>query len=210
MFRTSETIDKLMPELLAARRDIKPAEKGGKNAYDDYTYAKEADWHSAVMPSLLEHDLFLAFSVAETINLEPRTTKNGGIEYAVQVNGSARITHGSGQWFQVDGVGQGQERSDKGAYQAMTGLKKYLYALLFALPTTDDPEKDNPPPAPKRELTEGEKIAWYQRAIAKACEEKDVARLNKLGTELPTKGFPADIQQMLSEKASEALMSLEP
>lgn len=209
MQQTSEKTDVLMPAVLAARRDIKPASKGGENKYDHYSYAKEEDWHAAVMPALLAHDLTLSFSVTEIINLESRKTKNGGTEYVVQVNGTARLTHVSGQWMSVDGVGQGQERSDKAAYQAMTGLKKYLYALLFALPTTDDPENEKPPTrTPKRQWTEGERVAWFRDEIVKATDVKDSARLEKLGVEIPTKGFSTENQQVLLEKAAVALTSL--
>jgi len=38
-------------------------------------------------------------------------------------------------------VRAGQDRGDKAIYQAMTGAKKYGYAMLFSLPTTDDPEQ---------------------------------------------------------------------
>lgn len=140
--RTSDTIDQILPALLAARRDMNPANKGGFNNFDKYNYANEQNWHEAVMPNLLAHDLTLAFSAPNVLRLENRTTKNGGTEYPVQVHLEARLTHVSGQWLEVDAYGEGQDRGDKGLYKALTGAKKYGYALLFALPTSDDPEAD--------------------------------------------------------------------
>jgi hypothetical protein len=228
--QTSEATDKLLPALLSARLDIKPAAKGGENKFHRYSYAKEEDWHASVMPSLLANDLLLAFSVTDTINLDNRLTKKKDTEYAVEVHGVARLMHTSGQWLEVAGVGQGQEGSDKAAYQAMTGMKKYLYALLFALPTTDDPEQDersqgnHPSPGESgyqrptnqpvqqtpepRDMTEGEKVAWMWDAIASAASSKE--KLEKLGATIPTKGFSPENQQHLLTRCAEHLTALQP
>ncbi len=128
--KTSDAIDKLMPALLNARKGMHAAHKGKKNAHFNYSYANEEAWHEAVQPLLQANDLFLAFSVNGS-------TRNGSL---TTVHGSARVTHASGQWYEVDGVGEGEDKNDKAAYKAQTGLKKYLYALAFALPTTDDVE----------------------------------------------------------------------
>jgi hypothetical protein len=142
--KTSESIDKLMPALHEARKAITPAGKSGKNTFDGYDYANELDWHNAVQPALAANGLVLVFSTEAISNLPERATKKGGTEHTVQVTGFARVFHTSGQWIEVSGVGQGQDRGDKGCYKAMTGMKKYLYALMFALPTTDDPENASP------------------------------------------------------------------
>ena len=138
----SDQLEQLLPALLAARQTITPAHKGGRNDYDKYSYATLEDWHNAVMPALLENKLVLSISTVAIRNLEPRTTKKGGTEYSVEVECKARLWHTSGQWIEVGGVGHGQDRADKGIYKALTGCAKYLYAQLFALPTTDDPEGD--------------------------------------------------------------------
>ena len=138
----SDSVDKLVPALLAARKAITPAKKGGRNDYDKYAYATHEDWHAAVMPHLLENGLLLSLSTVAVENLPDRTTKKGGTEYVVQVVCAARLWHSSGQWIEVQGPGQGQDRGDKGIYKAITGAAKYIYAQLFALPTTDDPEAD--------------------------------------------------------------------
>lgn len=133
--RTSEAIDQIMPALLNARREMRPAHKGKKNDFHKYSYANEESWHDAVQPSLHANNLFLSFSVDVCTRVGTLTT----------VHGTARITHASGQWIEVQGVGEGEDKMDKAAYKAQTGLKKYLYALAFSLPTTDDvedPEND--------------------------------------------------------------------
>jgi hypothetical protein len=129
--RTSEKTDALMPALLKARVAMKPAFKGKKNDHFRYNYANEEAWHDAVQPHLHENDLLLTFSVGEY-------GRTGSLS---MVRGTARVTHAaSGQWLEIDGVGEGEDKADKGAYKAQTGLKKYLYALAFSLPTTDDAE----------------------------------------------------------------------
>lgn len=131
--RTSEKTDLLMPALLAARSHMTPAAKDGRNEHFRYDYATEQSWHDAVQPPLLDRDLFLSFSVTDSERTGNLTT----------VRGTARVTHVSGQWLEVGGVGEGSDNADKGAYKAMTGFKKYCYALCFALPTTDDAEHDS-------------------------------------------------------------------
>lgn len=128
--KTSDQTEKLWPAMLAARKDMKAAHKGKKNDHFKYSYANEEAWHDAVQPPLQANDLFLSFS-ADT------STRTGTL---TTIHGSARITHISGQWIEICGVGEGEDKNDKGAYKAQTGLKKYLYALAFALPTTDDVE----------------------------------------------------------------------
>lgn len=138
----SEAQDKLLPALLSARKAILPAAKSGKNTFDNYDYATELDWHRAVTPALLDNGLILTFTLRDVIQLGDRTTARGGTEHVVRVLGEAKLWHESGQYITVQGAGDGQDRADKGVYKAITGMKKYLYALLFALPTSDDPEAD--------------------------------------------------------------------
>lgn len=128
---TSEKTDALMPALLEAKRAMSPVHKGKKNTHFNYSYANEEAWHDAIQPALLEQGLILTFSVDDCRRAGTLTT----------VEACARVTHAaSGQWMQINGVGEGDDKADKAAYKAMTGAKKYLYALAFSLPTTDDVE----------------------------------------------------------------------
>ncbi len=146
-FKTSEQLDKFAAAFAAASAEIHPAGKSGSNQYDKYDYAKEEDWYNAVKPALVKHGLAIMFSCPVASEPTERKTKNGGIEYRVSVSGAARLLHTSGQWMEWYGVGEGEDRGDKAAYKAITGMKKYLYALGFAIPTTDDPEVDSHEPA---------------------------------------------------------------
>jgi len=138
--KTSTSIATLMPALLLARASITPASKSGHNGHQHYNYANEQDWHNAIQPALIANKILLVMSVVATTPLEVRQSNKGSSQFAYQVEGTARVIHESGEWLEACGVGHGQDQGDKGIYKAQTGLKKYLYALLFALPTADDPE----------------------------------------------------------------------
>jgi len=111
--QTSESISTLMPALIAARGQIKPAGKSGKNQFDRYDYATELDWHNAVMPALLANKLAMTFSATEVVNLPDRTTKKGGVEHAVEVHGVVRLMHESGEWIEAGVCGQGRTAATK-------------------------------------------------------------------------------------------------
>lgn len=140
--RFSEQIDKLAPAWHLARKAMSAAAKSGRNEFQRYSYPKEEDWFEAVKDALNDHGFVLTMGLCETTNLENRTTQRGGTEYCVQVKVIARLLHSSGQWAEIDSIGQGQDNADKAVYKAITGAKKYAYALLFALPSSDDPEHD--------------------------------------------------------------------
>ncbi len=129
---TSEKIDQLLPALLKARSKMQPPEKDGENTFHKYKYTTEHAWHDAVMDHLLDHGMCLTFDIRHCERQGTLTT----------VRGAIRLMHESGQFMEVDVVGEGEDKMDKAAYKAMTGMKKYGYALLFALPTTDDAEGD--------------------------------------------------------------------
>lgn len=139
---TSPTIDKIAPALAKVQGEMKAAGKSGDNTFDRYRYAKLEDYLAVARPLLHAHGLSVVVSVLDVHRLQDRATSKGGTERAVEVLIQARLVHDSGEWIQVLGVGEGQDRADKAAYKALTGGKKYLLAGLLAIPTTDDPESD--------------------------------------------------------------------
>lgn len=182
-FATSESLDKLMPDFLAAKDELRPAGKSGYNNHDRYNYAQEIDWYSAIAPVLTRHGLVVLFSCSTLQPSEKRTTRNGGTEYHCYVSGAARLLHKSGQWIEVHGWGEGQDRADKGVYKAETGLKKYLYSLLLALPTNDDPERDetvglsDKPASRKPQARNSAQASAYELALKAINSCSEPARL---------------------------------
>jgi hypothetical protein len=178
---TSDSIDKLMPAIHAARKAMCPAYKSAENKFHRYRYANEVDWHDAVMPALLDNGLTMDFSIRDIENLPDRVNQKGNTEYVVRVTGTACVTHISGQWKKTACVGDGQSGDDKSVYIAITGMKKYGYSLMFALPTTDDPEHDDTIVPPSR--TSGSDIATPPKPSApKTAEETMEKALAAMGT----------------------------
>lgn len=128
--------------LIEVQAEIGYAGKSGDNKFDKYTYAKLEDFMRVGKPLLAKKRLALAMEVNEVIPLPDRQTKNGGLERAILVRGVATLIHESGQQRRFPFFGEGQDRADKAIYKAMTGAKKYAWAGVLAIPTSDDPEAD--------------------------------------------------------------------
>lgn len=139
---SSPEIDKLMEALVKARKKIGAVTKSGRNEHDRYNYAKLEDYVKATDESLLESGLSVITSTHELREGGNRTTKGGAVMNAVYVCLSLRLCHVSGQWIEVEQWGEGEDRSDKATYKAVTGARKYGIANLLGLFTTDDAEND--------------------------------------------------------------------
>jgi uncharacterized protein YunC (DUF1805 family) len=152
--KTSEGIAKISDALAKAQGLFNGVAKSGKNEYDRYKYANLEDYRDAIVEGLRACSLSIITSVDQVIPCEPRTTKNGGAEQVVRVHLTQRISHSSGEWIETECYGEGQDRSDKAIYKAITGARKYALCSALNLATSDDPENDGnkpsaPAPAPK-------------------------------------------------------------
>ena len=129
--------------LSAVQAKCKPAGKSGKNDFDHYSYAMLQDYIEVVREPMSENGLSVTYSVTKLERLTDRQTSKGGVERVVQVEITATLRHESGECLDFVSYGEGQDRSDKAIYKAITGCKKYLLANIFNIPTTDDPEGDS-------------------------------------------------------------------
>lgn len=141
--RMSEKNDLVLAALFEIQARSKNVLKDGKNKPQDYKFAS----FEAVLKEL--HDRVLAAGCTLTASAEFITSstsmmKNGS-EYArVLLKITTRMTHlESGQWVEVDSVGEGFDGGDKSSYKAMTGARKYGLAMLGFIYTTNDPEEAN-------------------------------------------------------------------
>jgi len=140
--QTSEETKDLLAAMLAAKQLMKPVRKGGVNTFDDYPYSQEIDWWRAIEKHLEANELLITFSILEVIELGPTIS---GKQTKTRVIGRARISHSpTGQWQEVRCAGDGADKGDKAVFKAITGFKKYGYSLLLCLPTSADPERDDP------------------------------------------------------------------
>lgn len=155
--RMSDKCEQVCKALCAARGKFKGVGKSGTNTFDRYAYAKLEDYMRASDDALNANGLTVITSNPDVIALDDRATSKGGVEHPVRVKLAVRLVHASGEWIEIDVWGEGQDRSDKAVYKAITGARKYGVACLLGLATTDDPEaaegdddKAAQPPAPAR------------------------------------------------------------
>lgn len=147
--RMSEECDKIASALAKLQADASKVNKGGTVKYGrgdnatEYSYARLEDFWDMGHELLIAHGLSVLTSVAKVEPGENRTTHRGGTEYHVRMTQTVRLMHTSGQWVEIDVVSEGQDSADKAAYKAMTGGKKYGWAAILGVPTSDDPEADS-------------------------------------------------------------------
>jgi len=162
-FECAKGEGKIFRALAAVQARVKAAGKSGSNEYDHYSYAMLNDYCEVIRVPMAENGLALSVDIDKVERLTPRKTARGGEEQVVLVTVKGILMHESGESLSFTGYGEGQDRSDKAIYKAITGAKKYLIANIFNVPTADDPEKDSdaerdqaqgrqrPPAAPRQQ-----------------------------------------------------------
>lgn len=139
----SEKITNIAMALHDIQAELKPIEKKGRNSQQNYAYAKFEDYIDGIKEILIKQGLTIVTTVNEPKRLEPRISKHGTVQYAVEVAITARLFHKTGEWIEIDCYGEGQDPGDKAIYKAITGARKYALACLLGLATKDDPENDD-------------------------------------------------------------------
>lgn len=142
MMKTSDSITNLASALAKMQAELGIISKSGENKFDKYTYATLEDYIKGTRDTLSKYGFFLIASVESLTQLSDRTTRNGGLEHAVQISLTIRLIHQSGEWVETRCIGEGQDRADKAVYKAITGARKYAIASVLGLATSDDPEAD--------------------------------------------------------------------
>jgi len=141
--RTSSTVTAISKAVCELQTKLELVNKNGVNEHQRYSYAKLEDYINAIKVSLEEQRLFIITNISEVKRLKPREGRNS-TQYPVQIRLTIRLCHESGEWFETDCYGEGQDTGDKAIYKAITGARKYGVACLLGLATTDDPENDEP------------------------------------------------------------------
>jgi hypothetical protein len=121
-------------------------QKTGKNAFNGYKYAGEADLLKELRPAMVDAGLILLPSVKDVSPPDEHGNVTVVVEYT--------LAHESGEIWpeKITAAGCGNDMSpksgrigDKGVYKALTGANKYLLFKLFQIETGDDPERDDEP-----------------------------------------------------------------
>lgn len=105
--------------------------KEGWNDHFKYHYVKEEDLVEAVRGELASRHVTLLPSCSEI--------ERAGTITTVKVR-FAFVDGETGEMFEADWFGTGDDKSDKGLYKAYTGAVKYFLMKSFLIPTGDDPE----------------------------------------------------------------------
>ena len=138
----SESIDQLTGAVCALMAAFRGVEKNGVNAFHRYNYASDADILWTIKPLLAEHNLSFTLVSFAVIGMSEVKTKREGTERLIDLSVTYQLAHTSGQWRTITAPGSGQDPGDKAHYKAMTGALKYALRQTFAIPTGDDPERD--------------------------------------------------------------------
>lgn len=146
----STEFNEVVKAIAAARQDMGKVFKDGYNETQRYKFASFESFMDAADEALVKHGLIVITSADSFLPCERAPTKTGTNQYGCYITLSLRVIHvESCQWYEIVSYGDGQDFGDKAIYKANTGSRKYGYAMLFGLATTDDPEADKKTPGDK-------------------------------------------------------------
>jgi hypothetical protein len=186
---TSESTDKVCQALFDARNEMEEVNKSSQvqGGGASYPYATFRDYLVATSSAMKKHGLTVVFTVvANSSDSYERTDRNGKIVtyFVSRVTVAARLIHTSGQWIEIQGVGEGHDTQDKACGKAQTYAKKYAMSLLFGLSASEDADKSMSPLEQSEAKAEA-KAADPNEIIDKYCvmmgEAKNHQELEKVG-----------------------------
>lgn len=139
--KQSESVGAIAAAIGAAARDIgavgkdKTMTAGGR-----YDYVSDEAITARAQPILTSHGLAVCPHGMEILD----TPQYGGKGTpGLRVLVTWRIVHTSGEWITMQTIGEGMDSGDKAANKCMTAARKYLFRLLFTIPTGEDPDDYN-------------------------------------------------------------------
>lgn len=123
----------LYPKLAAAIEEVDRLAKDGTNDHFHYDYTTAEEVYRVIRGPLLSRGLVVIPSIVGASNDGESTILNLHLRV---------VDSESGEEFEADWLGEGQDKGDKGPYKAATGGMKTWLRHLFLLPADDDPEAD--------------------------------------------------------------------
>jgi hypothetical protein len=133
------TVIPLTRRLLAIQEEIGTVAKNGRNDFQNYDYATEADFVRALRPLLNKHGVIVVPEGAVT-NISPAGKDGKSTLTTIMMKYKLINADDVEDFIYATVPGQGMDNGDKGVYKAITGAKKYFIANTFMVPTGDDPE----------------------------------------------------------------------
>ena len=127
-----KNLAKAICQVMAAASHV---QKTGNNSFHGYAYASDADLLRVIQPAMASAGLAMVPSqIAQT------DTKLDKGKVQTDVHVQYLLVHTSGETLEIQAIGRGIDKEDKGQYKAMTGALKYALRQTFLVPTGDDPE----------------------------------------------------------------------
>jgi hypothetical protein len=174
----SADIGDLVAAVAQVMGEFRGVEKSGVNTFHKYKYASDADLLWTLKPLLAKHGLGF-FLVDWTLVSEREVkTRQGAVERLIDLSVRYRLAHKSGQWVTITAPGSGQDPGDKAHYKAMTGALKYALRQSFAVPTGDDPERDEDVRQPRGSagaVVAAAPVEWDRDSVLGAFSALDAA-----------------------------------
>ena len=122
-------------------------QRAGRNAAQGFNFVGDEHIMAKAQTALAECEL--SISPREIVDVSRARVelqgRNGArAENQVTIRVTWLVSHSSGEALECQTIGSGFDGGDKADYKAMTGARKYLFRLLFHIPTGDDPDRDTP------------------------------------------------------------------
>ncbi len=158
----------LFKKLLSVQQKLRPIAETGKNTYQRYSYATALDILEPVKKACNELGLFIYLDVTES------EIEAGKARCTVKLT---TVDCETGESLSINSCGYSEDWSykenrptgAKAIYKAITGATKYAVREMFALASTDDPEK--------------EEMKQQTKSKPRTINQAQVNRLYKLATE---------------------------
>ena len=144
--RSSESIDKIAPALLAVWKELEYVQKDSDSP-QGYKYVSDLVLTSLCHPALAKQSLMLVPVDAITTYEHVANTSGGAKQYRCDAIATYALIHTSGQWFHIEVAGSAIG-TDKQTTSALTACHKLACRQLLMLATGEDNEK--PPNAEQR------------------------------------------------------------
>lgn len=134
---------KVAKKILEVMKCVDYLQKDGKVEYGrtKYSYLSEEKITTEIRKALCEVGLILYPTKMEIIG-ERETTTKSGTAAILNILSTYRVQDAeSGEYIEVQALGEGMDSGDKTVYKAMTGAFKYAQRQTFMIPTGDDPDQ---------------------------------------------------------------------
>ena len=178
---------KVAKKISEVMKQVEYLKKDGKVAYGStrYNYLSEEKITSEIRKAMADVGLIIYPAKMEIVSEQEVNTRSGKARVLNIVAAYHIKDIDSGEFIEIQTLGEGMDSGDKAIYKAMTGAYKYAQRQTFMIPTGDDPDKvssdelnddDAPPEKQATKKTSKEK---QEKKEAPATKKKEVSATKK-------------------------------